>query len=104
AAPNTIELLTRPKPTIQAPTDAIIRIQHASICGTDLHILLKGDVPSIQLECILGHESVGVVEQTGPSVHKVAVGDRVVIASQTRCGTCRFCRVGIASHCEDGRW
>lgn len=102
-APNTIELLTRPKPTIQAPTDAIIRIQHASICGTDLHIL-KGDVPSIQPERILGHEGVGVVEQTGPSVHKVAVGDRVVIASQTRCGACRFCRVGIASHCEDGGW
>lgn len=102
-APNKIELLTRPKPTIQAPTDSIVRIVHASICGTDLHIL-KGDVPSIQPERILGHEGVGVVEAIGNSVHKFAVGDRVLIASQTCCGACQFCRTGIVSHCDEGGW
>ncbi|EYE91999.1 zinc-dependent alcohol dehydrogenase family protein [Aspergillus ruber CBS 135680] len=102
-APSTIELQTRPKPTIKAPTDAIIRIQHASICGTDLHIL-KGDVPSIQPERILGHEGVGTVEEIGASVSKFAVGDRVLIASQTCCGGCRFCQRGIVSHCDEGGW
>jgi len=102
-APGTIELQTRPKPTIQAPTDAVIRIQHASICGTDLHIL-KGDVPSIQPERILGHEGVGIVEEIGASVSKFAIGDRVLVASQTCCGACRFCQRGIVSHCDEGGW
>lgn len=101
--PDTIELLTRPKPTIQVPTDAVVRIVHASICGTDLHII-KGDVASIQPERILGHEGVGVVEEVGTSVHKFAVGDRVLIASQTSCGACRFCQRRIVSHCVDGGW
>lgn len=101
--PDTIELLTRPKPTLQAPTDAIVRIVHASICGTDLHIL-KGDVPSIQPERILGHEGVGMVEEVGDSVHKFAVGDRVLVASQTSCGACRFCQRRIVSHCDEGGW
>lgn len=101
--PDTIELLTRPKPTIQVPTDAVVRIVHASICGTDLHII-KGDVASIQPERILGHEGVGVVEEVGTSVHKFAVGDRVLIASQTSCGACRFCQRRIVSHCADGGW
>ena len=101
--PDTIELLTRPKPVLQAPTDAILRIVHASICGTDLHIL-KGDVPSIQPERILGHEGVGIVEEVGDSVHKFAVGDRVLVASQTSCGACRFCQRRIVSHCEEGGW
>lgn len=101
--PDTIELLTRPKPTLQAPTDAIVRIVHASICGTDLHIL-KGDVPSIQPERILGHEGIGMVEKVGDSVHKFAVGDRVLVASQTSCGACRFCQRRIVSHCDEGGW
>ncbi|KAJ5900012.1 hypothetical protein N7495_004756 [Penicillium taxi] len=102
-APGTIELQTRPKPVIQASTDAIIRILHASICGTDLHVL-KGDVPTIQPGLIMGHEGVGIVEEVGASVHMVAAGDRVVIVSQTCCGFCKFCRTGAVSHCEDGGW
>src|SRR4051794_18928424 len=59
--PGTVEVLDRPKPTVQVPTDAVVRLLHASICGTDLHIL-KGDVPSIKPGRVLGHEGVGVVE------------------------------------------
>lgn len=101
--PDTIELLTRPKPTLQAPTDAIVRIQHASICGTDLHII-QGDVATIHPERILGHEGVGIVEAVGASVHKVTTGDRVLIAAQTSCGACRFCQRRIVSHCVEGGW
>lgn len=101
--PGTVEILDRPKPTIQAPTDAVVRLLHASICGTDLHIL-KGDVPSARPGLVLGHEGVGVVDSVGSAVHGVRVGDRVLISCMTSCGTCRFCRRGISAHCETGGW
>lgn len=101
--PGTVSILERPKPTIQAPTDAIIKLLHASICGTDLHIL-KGDVPSIQPGRVLGHEGVGVVDAVGSAVHKFQPGDRVLISCMTSCGACRFCQRGIASHCVSGGW
>lgn len=102
-APGTVEILNRPKPTIQAPTDAIVRLLHASVCGTDLHIL-KGDVPSIQPGRVLGHEGVGVVDAVGSAVDYLQVGDRVLISCMTSCGACRFCQKGIASHCTTGGW
>lgn len=101
--PGTVEVLELPKPTIQAPTDAIVRLLHASICGTDLHIL-KGDVPNIQPGIILGHEGVGVVDEVGSAVNGLQVGDRVLISCMTSCGACRFCRQGITSHCATGGW
>ncbi|KAJ5565477.1 hypothetical protein N7513_001719 [Penicillium frequentans] len=101
--PNTVALLERPKPTIQDPTDAVVRLLHASICGTDLHIL-KGDVPNIKPGRVLGHEGVGIVEELGSAVHSVQIGDRVLISCMTSCGACRFCQKGIASHCETGGW
>src|ERR1700690_3528364 len=75
----------RPKPEITAPTDAIVRITKTTICGTDLHIL-KGDVPSCQPGRILGHEGVGVVDQSGPSVTTFKTGDRVLISCISACG------------------
>lgn len=101
--PGKVSVLERPKPTIQAPTDAIIKLLHASICGTDLHIL-KGDVPSIQPGLTLGHEGVGIVDAVGSAVHKFQVGDRVLISCMTSCGACRFCQRGITSHCVSGGW
>ncbi|KAJ5109577.1 hypothetical protein N7532_002222 [Penicillium argentinense] len=101
--PGMIEVLDRPRPVIQAPTDAVVRLLHASICGTDLHIL-KGDVPTAKPGLILGHEGVGVVEELGESVHSLRVGDRVLISCMTACGACKFCRRGISAHCETGGW
>lgn len=101
--PGTVEVLDRPKPSVQAPTDAVVRLLHASICGTDLHIL-KGDVPDARPGLVLGHEGVGVVDSVGSAVHSVQVGDRVVISCMTSCGACRFCRRGISAHCETGGW
>jgi len=101
--PGTVEVLDRPKPTVQAPTDAVVRLLHASICGTDLHIL-KGDVPNAQPGLVLGHEGVGIIETLGSAVHTLAIGDRVLISCMTSCGACKFCQRGISSHCETGGW
>lgn len=98
------KLEDRPKPAIQAATDAIVRITKTTICGTDLHIL-KGHVPSVAPGRILGHEGVGVVEQVGGSVANFCVGDRVLISCITSCGHCSNCKKGMYSHClKEGGW
>ncbi len=93
----------RPKPRIQEPTDALVRITTTTICGTDLHIL-KGDVPSVTAGRILGHEGVGVVEEAGTALKSFHAGDRVLISCITADGVCAPCRRGMYSHCEQGGW
>ena len=88
-----------PDPTIQDPTDAIVRMETTTICGTDLHIL-KGDVAAVTDGRVLGHEGVGVVTEVGPGCTKVAVGDRVIVSCISKCGTCDYCRAGLPSHCQ----
>jgi alcohol dehydrogenase len=88
-------------PTIEADTDAIIRVDTATICGTDLHIL-KGDVPEVTPGRVLGHEAVGTVESVGASVRSVRPGDRVLVSCITSCGTCRYCREGRYGQCLGG--
>jgi alcohol dehydrogenase len=92
-----------PRPALQHATDAIVRITTSTICGTDLHIL-KGDVPSVTDGRILGHEGVGVVEETGAAVSSIRKGDKVLVSCITSCGTCDFCKKGMYSHCRDGGW
>ena len=92
-----------PRPAIQNPTDAIVRITTSTICGTDLHIL-KGDLPSVTTGRILGHEGIGVVTEVGTAVTAVHPGDRVIISCVTACGKCDYCRKGMYSHCRDGGW
>ncbi|OYV41037.1 MAG: glutathione-dependent formaldehyde dehydrogenase, partial [Rhodospirillales bacterium 20-64-7] len=67
-----------PEPTLKEPTDAIIRLTSSAICGTDLHFV-RGTFSGMRPGTILGHEGVGVVEQVGPMVRNVQVGDRVII-------------------------
>jgi alcohol dehydrogenase len=93
----------RPRPTLLAPTDAIVRITTTTICGTDLHIL-HGDVPTASPGRILGHEGVGIIEEAGPGVTNFRKGDRVIISCITSCGTCRHCKRGMYSHCRVGGW
>jgi len=90
-----------PKPTVQADTDAIVRVDAVTICGTDLHIL-KGDVPAVTDGRVLGHEAVGTVEEVGAGVKNVKVGDRVLVSCITACGACRFCREGAYGQCLGG--
>ena len=88
-------------PTILEPTDAIVRIDTSTICGTDLHIL-KGDVPETTPGTVLGHEAVGTVQEVGASVSTVAPGDRVLMSCVSSCGRCRFCKEGRYGQCLGG--
>jgi alcohol dehydrogenase len=90
-----------PKPGIIADTDAVVRVDAVTICGTDLHIL-KGDVPAVTDGRILGHEAVGTVEAVGSGVKTVKAGDHVLVSCISACGTCRFCREGHAGQCLGG--
>ncbi len=82
-------------------TDAIVRVDVTTICGSDLHIL-KGDVPEVTGGRILGHEAVGTVESVGSSVKNVRPGDRVLVSCITACGSCRYCREGRYGQCIGG--
>ena len=93
----------RPKPTIQAPGDAIVKILKTTICGTDLHIL-KGDVATCAPGRILGHEGVGIVDSVGAGVTAFKPGDHVIISCVSSCGKCEYCRRGMYSHCTTGGW
>ena len=93
----------KPRPSITKPTDAVVRITHTTICGTDLHIL-KGDVPAVEDGRILGHEGVGVVEEVGDGVSNIQIGDEVLISCITSCGRCDYCKRGLYAHCRDGGW
>ncbi|HEY8814370.1 MAG TPA: zinc-dependent alcohol dehydrogenase family protein [Candidatus Dormibacteraeota bacterium] len=92
---------TVPSPTIQQPTDAIVKIDTATICGTDLHIL-KGDVPAVKPGTILGHEAVGTVVETGSAVTNFQIGDHVLVSCITSCGSCRFCKEARYGQCIGG--
>jgi alcohol dehydrogenase len=93
----------RPKPALIEATDAVVRITRTTICGTDLHIL-KGDVPTVAVGRILGHEGIGVIDEVGTGVSRFHKGDRVLISCITACGKCEYCRRGMPSHCEQGGW
>lgn len=93
----------KPVPLIDKPTDAVIRLLHTTICGTDLHIL-KGDVPAVTPGRTLGHEGVGIVETVGSAVRNFKPGDHVLISCVTSCGSCANCRRQMYSHCADGGW
>ena len=88
-------------PTIIDPTDAIVRIDTSTICGSDLHIL-KGDVPETPPGTILGHEAVGTVLEIGAAVGSVAPGDRVLLSCVSSCGRCRYCKEARYGQCLGG--
>jgi alcohol dehydrogenase len=89
------------KPGLRDDTDAVVRVDATTICGTDLHIL-KGDLPAVTDGRILGHEAVGTVESVGTGVKTVKAGDRVLVSCVTACGACRFCREGRYGQCLGG--
>ncbi|MGY1615451.1 alcohol dehydrogenase catalytic domain-containing protein [Geodermatophilus sp. SYSU D00691] len=88
-----------PDPTVQDPTDVVVRVGTTTICGTDLHIL-HGDVPAVTDGRVLGHEAVGTVTAVGDAVRGFAVGDRVLVPAISRCGRCDYCQRGMPSHCR----
>src|SRR6266568_1195124 len=91
----------KPDPNIQEPTDVVVRIDSATICGTDLHIL-KGDVPEVRPGTILGHEAVGTVVEIGAAVTTLEPGDRVLVSCIPSCGRCASCKEGRYGLCTGG--
>ncbi|APR39422.1 zinc-dependent alcohol dehydrogenase [Paraburkholderia sp. SOS3] len=94
-----IRLDTVADPTIEQPTDAIVRITSSAICGTDLH-MIRGTMPGMAPGTILGHEAVGIVEEVGRNVRNLARGDRVLVPSTISCGFCSYCRAGYTAQCD----
>ncbi len=88
-----------PDPTIQEPTDAIVRITSTAICGSDLH-LYEVMGPFLDAGDVLGHEPMGIVEEVGAEVTQIKKGDRVVVPFNISCGHCWMCNEGLQSQCE----
>jgi alcohol dehydrogenase len=99
--PNERSWDTVADPGILDPTDAVVRVDTSTICGSDLHIL-KGDVPETIPGTVLGHEAVGTVEEIGAGVTTVAPGDRVLVSCISACGRCRFCKEAHYGQCLGG--
>lgn len=95
----------KPRPAVLSPRDAVVKVTLSSICTSDLHIK-NGAVPRAVKGIAVGHEFVGVVEETGSAVTHVSRGDRVAVNVETYCGTCFFCRNGWVNNCTDqnGGW
>jgi 2-desacetyl-2-hydroxyethyl bacteriochlorophyllide A dehydrogenase len=100
-APGEVRVDERPDPVLQAPDDAIVRVEASGICGSDLH-LFRGRIP-LDPGFTLGHEYVGTVEATGDAVSAVAVGDRVLGAFHVACGACPPCRRSRYEACDHSR-
>lgn len=90
-----------PEPEIEDYEDAIVRVEAATICGTDLRIL-AGDVPDVEVGRVLGHEAIGTVEQVGSGIGEFQAGDRVVISCIASCGRCQYCRESRNGQCLAG--
>ena len=99
------DYVEKPKPVLQHPRDAIVRVTMASICSSDLHIK-HGSVPRAVPGITVGHEMVGIVAEVGSAVTHVKPGDRVTVNVETFCGECYFCKKGYVNNCTDhnGGW
>jgi S-(hydroxymethyl)glutathione dehydrogenase/alcohol dehydrogenase len=94
-----VKIDDKPQPKIENHEDIILRVTTTALCGSDLH-LYHGTVPGMESGQTLGHEFMGIIEETGSEVHEVKVGDRVVIPFNIDCGRCWYCRNGLWSQCD----
>src|SRR5918993_859490 len=98
--PYKIRVEEKDVPPIEHPNDAIVRVQLAAICGSDLH-LYHGMMPDTRVGMTFGHEFIGVVETVGPSVQNLKRGDRVMVPFNVFCGSCFFCARELYSNCHN---
>src|SRR5690348_17201652 len=97
---GTVEVGEVPDPTILNRKDAVVRVTSTAICGSDLH-MYDGYVPTMEKGDIIGHEFMGEVVEVGPDVHRLRVGDRVVVPFPIACGACNQCAAERYSLCEN---
>jgi threonine dehydrogenase-like Zn-dependent dehydrogenase len=95
-----VRVIDAPDPTIQRPTDAVVRVTRACVCGSDLHPYHA--LPADPGGRPMGHELIGVVEETGAEVGTVRTGDFVIAPFAVSCGHCEFCRAGLQTSCVNG--
>ncbi|PZR52562.1 glutathione-dependent formaldehyde dehydrogenase [Xylanimonas oleitrophica] len=98
--PYRVRVEEKAPPRIEHPNDAIVRVQLAAICGSDLH-LYHGLMPDTRVGHTFGHEFIGVVEEVGPSVRNLSVGDRVMVPFNIFCGSCWYCARGLYANCHN---
>ena len=98
--PYRVRIDEKPMPTILHPEDAIVRVTRSCICGSDLH-LYHGLVPDTRVGSTFGHEFCGIVEQVGPEVRNLKVGDHVLVPFNIACGKCHFCQQGLFGNCHE---
>src|SRR5881394_2785738 len=89
------------EPQLLQPTDVIVKITMAGICGSDLHVY-HGRETSLDHGTVMGHEFTGIVEEAGSDVRKFKKGTRVLSPFTTSCGECYYCRIGLTCRCEKG--
>ncbi|UOG74804.1 glutathione-dependent formaldehyde dehydrogenase [Hymenobacter tibetensis] len=98
--PKRVRATQKPMPEIKHPQDAIVRVTRSCICGSDLH-LYNGNVPDTRVGMTFGHEFTGIVEEVGPDVTKIKVGDHVLVPFNVACGECHFCKQGMFGNCHE---
>jgi S-(hydroxymethyl)glutathione dehydrogenase/alcohol dehydrogenase len=98
--PYRVRVDDKPMPEIQHPRDAIVKVTRSCICGSDLH-LYHGMVPDTRIGQTFGHEFTGIVEEVGPEVHNLKVGDHVLVPFNIACGQCHFCKQGLFGNCHE---
>ena len=98
--PYRVRITDKDRPKIEHPSDAIVRVTRACICGSDLH-LYHGLVPDTRVGTTFGHEFTGVVEEVGSAVEHLKVGQRVLVPFNIFCGACYFCRKELYSNCHN---
>jgi alcohol dehydrogenase len=98
--PYKVRVTDKPMPRIEHPNDAIVRVELAAICGSDLH-LYHGMMPDTRVGMTFGHEFIGVVHEVGSSVERLKPGDRVMVPFNVYCGSCFYCARGLYSNCHN---
>ncbi len=98
--PYRVRVDQKPQPELLHPNDAIVRVTRSCICGSDLH-LYHGLVPDTRVGTTFGHEFIGVVEELGPSVKNLKVGDHVIVPFNIACGKCAFCKQELYGNCHE---
>jgi threonine dehydrogenase-like Zn-dependent dehydrogenase len=95
-----VRISQKPMPEILHPQDVIVRVTRSCICGSDLH-LYNGNVPDTRVGTTFGHEFTGIVEEAGPDVTKLKVGDHILVPFNIACGTCVFCQQELFGNCHE---
>jgi threonine dehydrogenase-like Zn-dependent dehydrogenase len=97
-----VAVATVADPVLVDPGDAIVRVEVAGLCGSDLHVY-RGHEHGLDAGTVMGHELLGEVVAVGRAVTRLAVGARVVSPFSTACGACYFCRADLPARCESGQ-